>query len=653
MRTVVVGTAGHIDHGKSALVHALTGTHPDRLREERERGITIDLGFAHLGAGEDLTLSFVDVPGHERFVRNMLAGASGIDVVLLVVAADESVMPQTREHLDICRLLGVRTGVVALTKRDLVDEETVELVRLELADLLRGTFLEDAPTIACSATERTGLEELRTALAAAAAEVPERADDGPFRLPVDRVFTLRGFGTVVTGTAVSGRVKLGEDVELLPSGLATRVRGLEVHGRPAEEARAGERVAVNLGGVEHRELTRGHVVVAPSSHVAARAVDAWVRLLPDAPELRDLARVRLHLGTAEVMARVRWAGAVPCLPGEDTVAQLRLEAPLVAATGDRFILRRYSPVATIGGGRVLHPAPPGRLRPRDAERSSRLRLVAEALDCGDHARLLETLIADSAEVPRSDAELGRWVGGSPAAVRRALRSREEEGALVVVAEGPRRWLSASAVETAEARVVDHLRGFHEAEPLQPGCPKQSLVGPSGLPDRVLPALLARAERAGRLRVVRDLVALAGHSVRLSPAEEAGRDAILEAHARAGLAPPDLKVVVAETGLPAATAQRIIHLLLAAERLVRVREGMLIDRDALAGLLRDMASWYRSGEQFSVPDFKDRSGVSRKHAIPLLEHLDGQGFTRRVGEGRIWTGKDAGSEAAEPAERSAS
>ncbi len=643
MRTIVIGTAGHIDHGKSALVRALTGTDPDRLKEEQERGITIDLGFAHLEPEGGPSLSFVDVPGHERFVRNMLAGAAGIDLVVLVIAADESVMPQTREHLDICRLLEVPAGVIALTKSDLADEETRELCRLEVAELVEGTFLEDAPIVDCSSISGDGLEELVATLIEVGERAAERRGDGPFRLPIDRVFTLKGFGTVVTGTAVAGRLEAGDEVELLPAGRRVRVRGLQLHGKAATSAQAGQRVAVNLGGISHDELQRGAAVVSAGSHVAASMIDAEIDLLPGAPELEDLARVRLHVGTAEVMARVRWASGRAPEPGGRALAQLRLEAPLVAAVGDRLILRRYSPIVTIGGGRVLHPVPPRKLRRGDEQRPAELSVLAEAHRSGDEAGLLAALVEQAGPRGVAASQLAAWMGRAPAALAEILTPDERVLATPGQSAG---WIGRGVLDAAEAAVRERLERHHREQPLQHGLPKAELQPVSGLEDAAFQALLTRGEAAGLLRTQRQLVAMAGHAIELSPEEERANELVVGAHRDAGLNAPDLAEVLAGTGLDEVRSRRLVQLLIEEGRLIKLKEGMLISAEAMAGLTGDMASWYSGGEAFAVPDFKERCGVSRKHAIPLLEHLDAQGLTRRQGDGRVWLGP-----ADEPAEGS--
>jgi selenocysteine-specific elongation factor len=559
----------------------------------------------------------------------MLAGAAGIDVVLLVVAADESVMPQTREHLDICRLLEVEAGVIAVTKSDLVDEETAELVRLEVSELVAGTALRQAPIIACSSSTGAGLSELVGALRAAASGAAIRSADGPLRLPIDRSFTLRGFGSVVTGTAMGGHVVPGDEVELLPAGRLLRVRGVQVHGSGSEEGVAGQRVAVNLGGIEHREIERGDVLVKPGSHCVTSVLDVRVDLLADAPDLDDLARVRVHVGTAEVMARLRWANG-------GGLGQLRLEAPIVAAAGDRFILRRYSPITTIGGGRVLHPAPAGRLRPSDTAAADMLRSLDDAFAAGGREAMLPRFV-DLTPAGVGEGDLAKWTGLAADRVRRELSRVEHAGRLACVDTDPHRWVGVEHLDAALARTCARLKDLHVAQPLIAGHPRPALRAVSGLDEAAFAVMVERGLKVGRLVASKDLLSLTGHAVTLTDDERRALDTIVAAHRDAGLSSPDLAAVLASVALPRDRAQRLVKLLLASGELVRVKDGMLVHGAAMAALLRDMASWYPPGQSFSVPDFKDRSATSRKHAIPLLEYLDSQGLSRRVGEGRVWNG----------------
>ena len=643
MRSVVVGTAGHIDHGKSALVRALTGTDPDRLKEEKARGITIDLGFAHLADGET-TFAFVDVPGHERFVRNMLAGAGGIDLVLLVVAADESVMPQTREHFAICRLLGVPAGAIVLTKIDVADRETQELAALETRELVAGSFLEDAPIVPVSAKTREGLGALRAVLRQLAGRVARRNAHGSTRMPVDRVFTLKGFGTVVTGTLVSGTLREGQALAVLPGGLSASARGMQVHGRRHEAADAGHRVAVNLGGVELADLERGVTLCEPGSLVAGTRMDVLVDLLPDAKPLRHGARVRFHQGTSEVMGRValaapKDAASTPAAepdrtppselrPGGSAYARIRLERPTVVTRGDRFILRAYSPTVTIGGGVVLDPHPP-RSPIRTAAGVARF----HAIDPGvPFDRVLMTLVEERADLglPR-DAVLSR-AGASPAAADAAIARLTAANEMAVVGD---LLLSRRLLDATASRLVDALKAHHAAQPMSEGLHREEArarLMPRAVPA-VFDAVVAPLVAAGRV-ASRDRLSLAGHAVTLSDDERRLRDRIERVYYDAGLAPPDAAGArTAAAGDPAAV-DRITALLVRQRTLVKV-DTLLFHADRLEALKADVRALKADGAaRVDVASFKERYGITRKFAIPLLEYLDRERITRRVGESRV-------------------
>jgi selenocysteine-specific elongation factor len=635
-RSIIVGTAGHIDHGKSALVEALTGTDPDRLREEKARGITIELGFAHATLAGGETVSFVDVPGHERFVRTMLAGVGGIDAVLLVVAADESVMPQTREHFDICRVLQVPRGAVVLTKVDLADAEMRELARLEVRELVAGSFLDGAPIAAVSARTGEGLDELRAVLAALVAATPGRDADGAARLPVDRTFSMRGFGTVATGTLVAGRVRVDDELRILPGAGSAKVRGIHVHGAARAEARAGERVAVNVSGVDVAAVPRGSVLTAPGAYAATRRADVELSLLPGAAPLKHGARVRMHHGTAEILARVALAGTAGGIgAGESAAARLRLEREAVLARGDRFIVRTYSPLATIGGGVVLDPDPPrvGIRTPRGAARAAALRLVATPeLDARP---ALHEMVAGAGPAGVTVERLGQRLGLTPARLQPLLADLERDGR-IVVAGG---WAVArDAVAAAIAAVLAGLETFHAQQPLAEGMPLED-ARTRWLPRLAPPIaerLVAELVASGRV-VARDTLALAGHAVALSPEETAVLEA-LEARLRAaGLQPPDPATLAADLRQPPAVVDRVLHLMLKRRRAVRL-EALVFHHDALAQLKAEIAARKAAAPggraTVDVKAFKDAYGVSRKFAIPLLEYLDRERVTRRAGDVRI-------------------
>ena len=636
MKSIVIGTGGHIDHGKSALVRALTGTDPDRLKEEQARGITIDLGFAHLET-EGVNLAFVDVPGHERFVKNMLAGAGGIDLVMLVVAADESVMPQTREHFQICRLLQVPAGVVVLTKCDLVDPDTLEIARMEARELTAGSFLADAPMVAVSAKTGEGLEQLRHTLTTLAAGARRRDPDGPARLPIDRVFSVKGFGTVVTGTLVSGVVNADELLRVLPRGVDVKVRGLQVHGRKESRAEAGNRVAVNLGGVEVADLARGDTLATPGAFEPTRRLDAVVDIIPEAAPLRHGARVRFHQGTTELLGRVAIASprrhdgtAGEIAPGDSAYVRIRLEAPAVLTRGDRFILRAYSPPITIGGGTVLDPLPP-----RSAIRTAAGRTRFQRLDpAGDPATdadkavlaFLEERGASGLSRSALSTRAGLSRSAAAALVDRLTRDRRatEVGDLLV-APGELRQLS--------SRLLSALQAHHETQPLSEGMSRQEIR--ERIFGRAAPAVFEHVVGAlvadGRV-VGTDRLAVASHRVSLSPDDARAGEVIEQLFRDAGLAPPDEAAVVAAAKVPGPVVDRIAKFLVRQKRLVKI-DTLLFHADALARLKADVREM-RGQAGVDVPSFKERYGITRKYAIPLLEYLDRERVTRRVGNSRI-------------------
>jgi selenocysteine-specific elongation factor len=628
VRHVVVGTAGHIDHGKSSLVLALTGIDPDRLKEEKERGITIDIGFAHLEVADGLTLGIVDVPGHERFVRNMLAGVGGIDLVMLVVAADEGVMPQTREHLAICQLLRIPRGLVVLTKADLAEPEWLELVREDVRGFLRGTFLGDAPILPVSAKTGEGLPALRAALAVAAHEVPPRGVDATFRLPIDRVFTIRGFGTVVTGTVAAGQLTLDERAEVYPRELQAKVRGIQTHGRPVTAAVAGQRAAVNLQGIERAAIVRGDILSLPDLLRPTYMLDATCELLRDAPAaLHTRQRVRFHIGTSEVMARVHLLDGPALEPGETGYVQLRLEGPVVALPRDRYVIRSYSPMVTIGGGELLDVAP------AKSRRSPALVARLGTLETSPPITVLEAHVQRVGGGGARLTELRARTSFGPAALRTLLQDLVTHGRVLLV---DREWYV--HVETAErlgheAEAV--LGAFHAREPLKAGMSKEELrTRLGGLEERVFLALLERFAAAGVLVVDKDKVRRAGHAVRLTPTQQVASDRIEAEFRAAGVAPPTLDEAFGKLGLEGNSAQALAQLLVDSRRIVRIREGLYFHAEPLQAAVTQVLGFLQQHRAITPQEIKDLLGISRKYAIPLLEWLDNQRLTVRVGDKRV-------------------
>jgi selenocysteine-specific elongation factor len=630
MRRVIVGTAGHIDHGKTSLVLALTGIDCDRWAEEKARGITIDLGFAHLVEG-DLQLGFVDVPGHERFLHNALAGLGGIRVMLLVVAADEGVKPQTREHLAVCSLLGIRAGLVALTKVDLVSPDLVELAQLEVEELLAATPFAGSAVLPVSSATGQGIPELKAALLDLAARHSAPADpDKPARLPLDRAFHLKGLGVVVTGTLASGAVRPGDTLEVLPRGARARVRSVHVHGQPREQAEAGERTSLQVTGVDLQDLARGMQLGTPEAFAPTTSLLARFTLLAEAPApIRGFVPVRLHLYASEVLGRLRPLAEAGLAPGESGPVEIRLEGPVAAVRGDRYIVRRPSPAATLGGGEVLDP----RWR---RYRGTVLRQALAALQ-GDLRSALAFWVQESGERGAEAAELARRLGLPPSRVAVELAGIAADHRLIDVPEGPgraRRWLSPAAVQRVTERARRILREHFQKDRLAESIPKAEAVRRilRGRGAELADVYLGWLEAQKVLAVAGDQVTLPGRSAQLTGEESRLSAAVVERFERAGLAPPSPGELAQDLAAKPQILDGVIRHLIARGQLARLPSGLILASAALAGLKRDLLA--TSWERFSVSDFKDRFGLTRKWAIPLLEHLDSTGATRRVGDDRV-------------------
>jgi selenocysteine-specific elongation factor len=630
-RRVVLGTAGHIDHGKTSLVKALTGIDTDRLREEKERGITIELGFAHLRLPSGISLSIVDVPGHERFVKNMVAGATGVDIVLLVVAADEGVMPQTREHLDICRLLRVKSGLVALTKSDLVDEDFLELAREDVASLTEGTFLEGAPIVSVSASTGEGLAELVGALDELAERVPQKSPHGIFRLPVDRVFTMRGFGSVVTGTAVSGTVRRDEEVELLPRGLRAKVRGVQVQGEAVDKALAGQRTALNLSGAGVEDLERGDVVVHPGTLTPTFMLDAWVDVLPSGAGLSRRTRCRLHAGTQEVPVLLALMDGEECPAGQGAYVQVRAAQKLVACPGDRFVLRAFSPARTIGGGVVLDHRP----KRHKGSRPELLREL-EMLRDGTPAERLGVLLHSRGAAGMDPVEAQAALGLALEETRNLLQAAVREGKAVVSDRRAQRHIHADVARVLEDQAVAILEKFHAENPLRKGLGVEELRSkfPGYLEPKLVEFILSHLAQAERVSLEGEFARLTNFTVQLSAGDEELRAKVLGAIGGRGFEAPSLEEVAAVVGLPAKALAPVLTYLVGQGALVRTKEGFYFDAERLAGFVRSVIEFLQEKGQIGVAEVKELTGTSRKHTIPLLEYLDSNRITLRKGDVRV-------------------
>ncbi len=643
MKPIIVGTAGHIDHGKSALVRALTGTDPDRLEEEKRRGITIDLGFATLDLDDDYRLGFVDVPGHERFVKNMLAGIGGIDLVLLVIAADESIQPQTREHFDICRLLEVSRGMIVITKADLVNPEILELVKLEVEEFVAGSFLEGAPILAVSARTGEGLDRLREDLRRSAAAVPLKDSSRHFRLPIDRSFVMKGFGPVVTGTLIAGTVRREAEVEVHPLGKRLRVRGIQVHNQAVETAYAGQRTALNLTGVDAGELLRGMVLTEPGRFQTTSRVHGLLSLLPSAPPLKSGAQVHFHFGTAEVIAkaalleRVAEGKAGKILePGESAYVEFRLRDPALLLPGDRFIIRQISPLVTIGGGRVLDNWVPRPAVPRRAPAREETARFLRVLEKGTREEILPDLVSRTPGGCLREEDLICHTGWLREECRETALRLRESGKLTLLQEAPLLLARSDSLAALQEKTEKLLEQFHKGNPLLAGAPKESLRAkvfarvPAALAEAVLDQLVAQ----NRIVLSGETVRLAAHKIVLKDEEERSKQEIARAFERAGLTVPAVKEVLGKVSVERQRAEKILRILLQEGVLIRVSEDLIFHVEAIRKL-RQLLSGYKSkSDRMTVGTFKDLAQVSRKYAIPLLEYLDREHVTRRVGDERV-------------------
>lgn len=632
MKHLILGTAGHIDHGKTSLVKALTGIDTDRLKEEKARGITIELGFAHLELPGGICFGIVDVPGHEKFVRTMVAGVGGMDLVMLVIAADEGIMPQTREHLDILRLLGVKSGLVALTKSDTVDKDWLELVTEEVRDFVAGSFLEGAPIMAVSSRSGAGLDELKQQLVKLALQAAEKRREGPFRLPVDRVFTVPGFGTVVTGTLLSGEISVGDELQVHPSEKEGRVRGIQAHGIKGDKGQAGQRLAVNLQGIDLDQIHRGHVVTPRGVFKTTRTVDVRLDYLPSAPrELKHRSTVRLHSATYEVPAQVILLDRDTLQPGESAYVQLRLKEPTLLLSGDSYILRAFSPQITVGGGVTLDPFPPRRRR-----RNEEALLLLEAFGTSDQQRTIQLIISQSLLSGVSFDDLLIRSGLTRKTVESNLTALLATGEIVQMARDPRLFLARASVESLKAGLVQELITFLAANPLKEGMGKEELKTrlPKRSDGRFFTPLLTVLEKDGLIVPDRDIVRPAGQTARPAAAVDALANKISIFIAEGGIEPPTVKEIMDRFRCDEKTVRDNLPLLVRSGQVARISADLFYSSSALDGLREKLVALLREKGEITPPEYRELTGLSRKFLIPLLEYFDSEKVTIRVGDKRV-------------------
>ncbi|MGZ6248346.1 MAG: selenocysteine-specific translation elongation factor [Syntrophales bacterium] len=632
MKHFIIGTAGHVDHGKTALIKAITGIDTDRLKEEKERGISIELGFASLNLPDGRTFGIVDVPGHERFIRNMVSGASGIDMVIMVIAADEGVMPQTREHLHICSLLGIKKGLVALTKADMVADEWLDLVKDDVHEFLKGTFLEASPVVPVSSITGAGIEELLDALGRVAADIQGESDAGIFRLPVDRTFTMKGFGTVVTGTLISGDIELGEDVEILPPGVTAKVRGIQIHNQSVTVAEAGQRTAINLQGVEKDTIARGDVLARPRTLKPSMRLDVCMEYLSNnGRKLKNRNLVRFHVGTNEVIGRIILLDREDVEPGAKASAQVVLESPIVAMARDRFVIRSYSPVTTIGGGMIVDPLPK-----KHKGKSDRVNHEIDLLHDGSDTERAGIILERSGIEGIGISELEMRTGIHQSILKDILGTLSSKKQVVVVDTDESRIVSASIYQNLQDRILLEMRAYHERYPLKEGISKEELRSTAGqfARQRLFNMAVRELEKRGEIVVERENLRLSAHRVDLKGELEDLRNKIGETYMDAGITPPTIKELMEKFAGQRSLAESVISVMLKEGSLIKINEDLYFHKEVLTRLREDYKALLVRDGKATPASMKELTGLSRKFIIPLMEYFDITKLTIRAGDHRI-------------------
>jgi len=629
LKQIILGTAGHIDHGKTALIKALTGINTDRLKEEQLRGITIELGFAHVDLPSGQHIGIVDVPGHEKFVKNMVAGATGIDIVAMVIAADEGVMPQTREHMEICSLLDIKYGLVVLTKIDLVDEEWLELVIEDVKDFSRDTFLQDAPIVPLSSVTGQGIGDFIKTLDELSARIPQRPATSLFRLPVDRVFTMKGFGTVITGTLTSGRVQVGDTIMIYPSGITSKVRGIQVHNQSTNTAEAGMRTAINFQGLEKAAVHRGEVVSTPGTLIPSYMLDVSLHYLgSNKKPIKNRARVRFHSGTSEVLGILILLDSEELLPGQTTVAQLRLDAAVSPVKDDRFVIRSYSPIRTIGGGSVLNPIPQKHKRFKTKVVQGLKGLIDQ-----DPEAIISYHVDESGYGGISFTELKIMTSLPEKQLLNIMQGLLSKRKLVLADKENQIYIHNNSLDKLIKEASVHLANYHQANPLKAGMPKEELKSkfPSIKDPKLFNLLLNQMIKNKQIDQDENTIRLASHQVSLGVDQTQIRKRILDAYLESGLTPPYFKKLAATLDVNSQRSKDVLMLLVDEGLIVKAKEDLYFYTEAVKNLQKKLVDFLAANGEITTPQFKDMTGVSRKYLIPLIEYFDAQNVTIRIGD----------------------
>jgi len=632
VKQIILGTAGHIDHGKTSLIKAITGTDTDRLKEEKERGITIELGFASLDLPSGQHLGIVDVPGHEKFVKNMVAGATGIDIVAMVIAADEGVMPQTREHMEICSLLGVKHGLVVLTKIDMVDEEWLELVQEDVRDFTRGTFLEDSPMVAVSSVNGEGIPEFVAQLDELSRKIPDKPPSSIFRLPIDRVFTMKGFGTVITGTLVSGSINDGASIMVYPLGITSKIRGIQVHNLSVGSAEAGMRTAINFQGLEKTAIQRGEVLSSPGALKSSYMVDIDLNFLSSNPKpIKNRTLVRLHTGTSEILGNLILLDRDELSPGDSTVAQLRLNSPVTLVKEDRFVIRSYSPVRTIGGGEVLNPIPKKHKQFHTATIDG-LKQLSDQPPAG----IISYYVKESGYTGTGFSDLRIMTNVPDKQLESILQDQLSKKIIIQSDKENRTYIHNDILEKLKTDMVMYLKGYHEAFPLKTGMPKEELKTkfPLTLAPRVFNLTLNLMIKTDQIVQEENTVRLASHTISLGADQADVKDKILDTYGKSGLQPPYFKELSKTLNIDPARSKEVLLHLVEEGHLVKTKEDLYFHAGAIDDLKNKLVVFLENKGEITTPQFKEMTGASRKFVIPLAEFFDAKNVTLRVGDVRM-------------------
>jgi selenocysteine-specific elongation factor len=629
VKQIVLGTAGHIDHGKTSLIKAMTGINTDRLKEEQARGITIELGFASMMLSDGQLVGIVDVPGHEKFVKTMVAGASGIDVVLMIIAADEGIMPQTREHLEICSLLGIRYGLIVMTKIDLVDQEWKELVQEDIREFVRGTFLENAPIVPVSSATGDGIPEMVQVLEEVCRDVPERSPSSIFRLPVDRVFTMKGFGTVITGTLISGQVHLGELVMLYPSRITSKVRGIQVHNSSVETARSGMRTAVNFQGLDKASVNRGDILSSPNALFPSYMVDvSFSYLSSNRRALKNRTRIRFHTGTSEILGNLILLDREEVQPGDTVVAQARLDTPVAVIKDDRYVIRSYSPVRTIGGGGVLNPIPPKhkRFRPDIVEGLVNLPVMSPE-------EMVSYRVREYGNRGVSFAQLRIMTSIPDKKLETGIQNLLSRKEILMTDRENRMYLHSEHFNGLMQEMIQLLEQFHRGNPLKPGMSKEELKSrlPGEISPRLFQLLISDLGRNQKIVLEENIIRLATHVISLGADQSGIREKILRIYLESGLTPPYFKEFCKNESLDPSRAKEVLMLLVDEGQMVRIKDDLFFHSRPISAIRQELVAFLNKNGEITTPQFKELTGISRKYLIPLIEYFDSKNVTIRVGD----------------------